>query len=268
MDDQTALEDIRKNGKNAIGCIILYKRYIEDVHQHIEEIYQNKIPKNYIDHVVEEVFVKFFNKKTFRHDCRISILLNRIIKNVVSNYSIKKDIDPDDVSYYHDYDDDDTEEYHHKICIDQIRDRLKREGNTYLENCFEALLLQHKYGETIQEISEKIGRNYNATKTYLSHCSKKLAKYPPLQECRGIFLKICLESVKANLERDGFNDSEIIACLDVCILRLQGMVSQEIASKREAKIRETNYYISDCIEKLIQHSIIPKECREWLNYLK
>lgn len=267
MDDQTALEDIRKNGKKGIGCIILYKRYVDDISDHIRDIYN--IPENDVAYLVEEVFVKFYNKKAFKRGCEISSLLNPIIQKVVKTYSEKRSKDKDSVSDVQ-FDEPPTSQeikYDDQICLEQIRERLERE-DTELANCFEAMLLFYKYEKTIKDISEEIGRNLDATKTYLSYCKKRLAKYPPLQECRGIFLKICLESVKANLERDGFNDPELIACLEVCILRLQGKSIQEIAFKRWATVRETQCYISECIEKLRQHPMIPEECREWLQYLK
>ncbi len=281
MDDQAALEDIRNQGQK--GFLVLYKRYVKSLRYHV--ICKYHIPKDSVDDVLQEIFLKFFkNIESFRSDCGILTWLNKIAISVVSDYWRKNAKEDHSVNYDEDYDEEtekesqlldflkfksETEEDHRhlEICLEQTKARLKREGNTELLNCLEAQLWQQQ-GLSIQEISEKIGRNYNATKTYLSQCTKRLAQSPYLQECKGIFLKICLEHVKANLERDGSKDAEIIACLEAHISSLQGISLGEIATRRGNKIRETKSYLSDCREKLMQHSSIPRECRKWLDYLK
>lgn len=250
----------------------LYKKYVKSMRYHL--ICKYHIPMDAVDDVLQEIFFKFFkNIESFREDCSIPTWLNKIAKTVVIDYWRKNAKEDNSVNYNEDYNDDteqdsqlfdiiklksqsEEDQRHLKICLEQTKIHLKREGKTELLKCLETLLLQQE-GLSIQEISEKIGKNYDATKTYLSQCKKRLAQYPLIQECKGIFLKICLERVKAKLEREGSKDTEIIACLETIISRLQG-----------TKIRETKAYLSSCIEKLKQHPAIPKECRKWLNYLK
>jgi RNA polymerase sigma factor (sigma-70 family) len=281
MKDDQALEDIRNKGQT--GFIILYKRYAKPLHYHLTCKY--KIPMDAVDDVLQEIFFKFFKDiESFREDCSILTWLNTIAKSVASDYWRKNAKEDNSVNYNDDYNDDteqntelfdiiklksQSEEDHRdiKICLEQTQIHLKREGKTELLKCLEALLWQQE-GLSIQEISEKIGKSYDATKTYLSECKNKLAQYPPIQECKGIFLKICLERVKAKLEREGSKDTDIIACLETIISRLQGTSIENIAAQRGTKIRETKAYLSSCIEKLKQHPAIPKKCQKWLDYLK
>lgn len=250
----------------------LYKKYVKSMRYHL--ICKYHIPMDAVDDVLQDIFFKFFkNIESFRKDCSIPTWLNKIAETVVIDYWRKNAKENNSVNYNEDYNDDteqdsqlfdiiklksqsEEDHRHLKICLEQIKVHLEHEGKTELLKCLETLLWQQE-GLSIQEISEKIGKSYDATKTHLSQCKKKLAQYPPIQECKGIFLKLCLERVKAKLEREGSKDTEIIACLEVITSHLQG-----------TKIRETKAYISSCIEKLKQHSAIPEQCRKWLNYLK
>jgi DNA-directed RNA polymerase specialized sigma24 family protein len=154
-----------------------------------------------------------------------------------------------------------------KICLEEVKAKLEHEGHTDLLNCLQALFWQKSEGLSITEISEKIGRRYNATKTYLSECRKRLMQYPPLQECEGVFLKMCLEKVKANLERDGSN-AEIVACLQAYLSKLSGKSIRDIALQTGKTNREINAYLSKCKKKLRQHPAIPEKCRAGLKYLE
>jgi len=61
-----------------------------------------------------------------------------------------------------------------KICLEQIKVKLEREGNTGLLSCLQAFFWQKSEGFSIEQISAKIGRSYEATKTYLFNCKKRL----------------------------------------------------------------------------------------------
>ncbi len=150
---------------------------------------------------------------------------------------------------------------HFEICIQQVKARLKRENAPELSDCLKTLLLQNQ-GFSIKEIAEKINRTDKATKEYLSQCKKRLAQYHPLQECWGIFLKMCLE----DLQREN-SDKDFLACLQAHISELEGKSIKDIAQERGKTQRYTKDYLSECKKKLMKHPNIPKRCREWLKYL-
>lgn len=82
MTDNQALEDIFNQGQT--GFIILYKRYAKSLRYHL---ICKKIPENAVDDVLQEIFLIFFKDiESFRSDCKISIWLNQIATNVVSDY--------------------------------------------------------------------------------------------------------------------------------------------------------------------------------------
>jgi RNA polymerase sigma factor (sigma-70 family) len=191
-------------GKNEKNFIILYKKYVKSLRYHL--ICKYHIPMDAVDDVLQEIFFKFFkNFESFRQDCSIPTWLNKIAQTVVIDYWRKNAKEDNSVNYNEDYNDDteqntelfdiiklksqsEEDHRHLQICLEQIKIHLKREGKTELLNCLEALLWQQE-GLSIQEISEKIGKSYDATKTHLSQCKKKLAQYPLIQECKGIFFK-------------------------------------------------------------------------------
>ncbi|MEK8020220.1 MAG: hypothetical protein VSS75_025390 [Candidatus Parabeggiatoa sp.] len=273
--------------------------------------YKCHVPTESVNDVVQDVFFKFFQNRSFKHNCSVLTWFRKIAESVTSEYWRKrakeeypaendendendveasrlsrqaelktqnprtvhlspnddlnvvtfKDVQEslliDDEKVYTDFD--------YQRCLNRVKTQLNTEGNTPLFNCLQALLWQMEE-LSIQEIAKKIGRNYDATKTYLSQCAKKLVQYPPLQECGGIFLKICLEEVKADLEREDANN-EMLPCLQVQILRLQGLSIKDIADQSGKKIRETKAVLSECQKKLMQDAAIPKHCQKWLKYL-
>lgn len=180
---------------------ILYKRYVKSLRYHL--ICKYHIPKDSVDDVLQEIFFKFFkNIDSFRGDCGIPTWLNKIATSVASDYWRKNAKEDYSVNYDEDHNDDtekdsqlfdflklksQTEENRRnlKMCLEQVKAHLKREGNTQLLNCLQAVLWQQQ-GLSIEEISEKIGKNYDATKTYLSQSRKRLAQHPLIQECKGI----------------------------------------------------------------------------------
>ncbi len=272
-------------------------------------MYKRHVPTDSVNDVVQEVFLKFFQNSSFKHNCSVSTWFRKIAKSVTSEYWRKRakeeypaendenDVEPSRLSRQADLktqnprtvhlspNDDlnvvtlkDGEEslliddekiyndFNYQRCLKRVQTQLNTEGNTQLFNCLQALLWQMEE-LSIEEIAKKIGRNYNATKTYLSQCAKKLVQYPPLQECGGIFLKICLEQVKADLEREDANN-EMIPCLQAHILRLQGLSIKDIGEQNGKKIRETKAALSQCKKKLMQYSAMPKHCQKWLKYLE
>jgi len=56
------------------------------------------------------------------------------------------------------------------------------ESNHLLRGCLETLILQAQ-NQSIQKIAVQIGKDYEATKTYLSKCRQRVMQYPPIQWC-------------------------------------------------------------------------------------
>jgi RNA polymerase sigma factor (sigma-70 family) len=296
--DEVAFEYIRDGTRDEqnLGFTILHYRHTTSIRGYL--IAKRGISFNDVDDAVANVFAQFYkNIDKFRQDCRISTWLSRIANNIANDYwrevytkrkhqellaqqnpnittnnkiiarqDDEQEISPDDtISKTQNiiFDDD----FDNKRCLEQVKALLESEGNTYLVECLEVHRLESE-GFSKQEISEKIGRTKDATKQFMSTCRKKLVQYPPLQECKGIFLRKCLEDVKADLKRDNSSDTEILNCLQAYLLKLSRKPTAEIANQIGKTSRETKAYFSKCKEKLMQHPAISKKCREWLTYFE
>jgi RNA polymerase sigma factor (sigma-70 family) len=263
--DEMALQYILEgNGyQQKLGYRALYKHYATSVHSYV----RNKgIPDRDIDDVVLEVFHKFFqNIHNFKRECSISTWLFRyVVTSVVQDYwrrTKRPEIPLDENETDNGYD---TKKNILNKCLKQVEASLEREGNSELLQCLQAYKMKQA-GYSLKEIATELGRTYDAIRQWITTtCLKNLKQYVPLQECEGIFLKICLEQVKKDLERNASSNAEIIACLHVYLLKLDGIPIKEIAAKIDKKSRETSKYLSQCQTQLIQHPAIPKECQEWL----
>ncbi len=273
--DGVALKYIHQGeerSKKELGCTILYKHYVTSVLGDL--IAKHHIPHKDVEVLLEDVIFKLCKSiDNFRQECSVlTFLYWHIIPSIVNDYRRKHRRDDlitplgDEAEVQSD-ENDGEERFFKKRCLEQVKALLEREGNTGLLSCLEARLWRQQ-GLSVREISEKIGRNYDATTTFLCDCRQRLAQYPPLQECHDIFLKMCLEDAKAKLDRQGSNDDDILTCLQAMILKLQGKSIGEVAEQIGKTSRETTAYLSDCQQKLMQHPAIEKECQEWLEYLK
>jgi len=288
--NEVALKYMRfgERDEQNLGCTVLHYCHTTNIRGYL--IAKRGIPFNDIDYETENVFVKFYkNIHLFRQDCLVSTWLARIADNVASDYwrdtqryrKLQEQIVPQYPNGSKQNDEPETlvdeaiaidttnfeNDFGDKRCLEQVKAQLESEGNTYLLECLEAHRLESE-GFSKPEIGEKIGRTKDATKQFMVTCRKKLVQYQSIQECRGIFLKMCLENIKADLERDGFNDTEILNCLQVYLLKLLRQPTPKIANQIGKSSRETKAYFFDCKEKLMQHPAISKECREWLAYLE
>lgn len=267
--DEVAIKDIRHGNRE--GYTIVYRHYVNSLINYVRGKYH--LPKYGAEEVVQNVFLEVY-KSIMRFEGRSSLKtwLSRITDNVVYDWLEKEQKQPKKSQILNGSDEDgeieESEVVAHnelddKMCLEKVKILLKNEGNIYLLECLEAHRLESE-GFSKQEIGEKIERTTGATKQFLSTCRKKLVQYPPLQECQGIFIKMCLEDIKADLERNGSNDTEILNCLQAYLLKLSEKPTSEIGRTN----RKTRDYLSECKEKLMQHSAVSEECRKWLTYLE
>ena len=196
MSDDEALTDIRNGGQR--GFVVLYQRYEPKLCRYMS----NKgVSESDRDDVIQEIFFQFFKtliNGTFKQACSLSTWLYEITKNIVCDYwrqqktqsnleslSQCEETGEEDNQFFQELSEDQSEkaqnDLEHQLCIEHILRRLSC-SNNYLNNCLEVLLL-HAQGESQKDIATLINRTVEATRKYISECSKKLRQYPPLRYC-------------------------------------------------------------------------------------
>ncbi|BAP57166.1 hypothetical protein THII_2869 [Thioploca ingrica] len=195
MSDDDALIDIRKGGRR--GFMVLYRRYEPEVYN-----YMKGVPESDRDDVIQEIFFQFFKtliNGTFKQACSLSTWLYEITKNIVCDYwrqqkktqsnleslSQCEEAGEEDNQSFQESSEDQSEKAHNdlenRICIDHILQRLSY-SNDNLCHCLK-VLIWHVQGKSLIDIATSINRSYDATRKYISKCSKKLRQYPPLRDC-------------------------------------------------------------------------------------
>jgi len=301
IDDQTAVKYICDSDgdkdRSKQGWAALYEHHVDWV----RNLVKAKVHKNDVDDVVQEIFIKFVKTicigrtyDTYTNAQGWLLFITR--RSCLPDYweQIKRDRglvpfpDPDELpedspesekrikneteQIFKDEWDETQRVLHIQLCIAEVLKQLdvdkslKTRERTHLKNCLETLRLQID-GESIEDIAKKIERTEKATYTYLCGCRKKLMEYKPFQECsdkNAVFL-VCLKNVREQLRREAKHDaykSELLDCLQVFILKSQGLTQQEIAKKKNE--HEIAQYIHECQEKLMQYPPF-QQCWEMYN---
>jgi len=235
MDDQAALEDIDNGGHT--GYTVLYKRYIKSLRARV--IAKHQIPKNDVDDVLQQIFLKFFKGLPgFRQDCSVSTWLHWITNSVATDYWRKKGKE--------DYP---REEFDDSLCEDEAARRKSRQAEQKAQNPRTISLDMHDTEESpvIDTIDEQL-------KQFYQEQSQKAQN--------DLDIQMCLERALAQLQQ-GSNTS-LLNCLKALTLRAQGSSIAEIAQEIGRTSGATRRYLSDCRTKLRQYKPI-QQCWEWLD---